>query len=53
MGDVMIVVPEAFAVDTIAREGANGRTWINSLPQLIESLCQKWHLVVDGAPMHG
>ena len=49
----MVVVPEAFAVDTIAREGENGRFWISSLPQTIESLCQKWHLVVDGTPRHG
>ncbi len=49
----MVIVPEAFAVDTIAREGENGRSWITSLPQIIKSLCQKWHLVVDGSPRHG
>ena len=35
-----MVVPEAFAVDTIAREGENGRFWITSLPQIVELLCQ-------------
>jgi streptomycin 6-kinase len=50
---VMIVVPETFAINTIAREGVNGRIWVNNLPHLVESLCAKWNLVVDGLPMHG
>ena len=49
----MVIVPEAFATDTIAREGEDGRFWITSLPQIIELLCQKWHLVVDGSSQHG
>ena len=49
----MVVVPEQFARDTIAREGENGRLWIKQLPQLVSSLCQHWGLIVDGAPQHG
>ena len=46
-------MPEAFAADTVAREGVNGRSWIDALPSLVESLCAKWGLVVDGVSMHG
>ncbi|MCB8942417.1 MAG: hypothetical protein H6658_01450 [Ardenticatenaceae bacterium] len=49
----MIVVPQTFAADTVAREGENGRFWIRSLPHLVESLCVQWGLVIDGVPMHG
>ncbi len=49
----MIVVPEAFATATVAREGDAGRKWVESLPQLVESLCERWALVIDAPPMHG
>jgi len=49
----MIIVPKAFARDTIAREGEAGREWIEALPGLVETLCEKWSLVVDGASLHG
>lgn len=49
----MIIVPETFARDTITREGDAGRQWIERLPQLVADLCHQWHLVIDGAPMHG
>ena len=49
----MIVVPERFVKDTVEREGENGRSWINNIPSLVESLCVKWGLAVDGALMHG
>ncbi|MFN0095188.1 MAG: aminoglycoside phosphotransferase family protein [Dehalococcoidia bacterium] len=49
----MIVVPEAFAASTIAREGDTGRAWVAALPGVVESLCKRWKLAVEGAPMHG
>jgi len=49
----MITVPEAFATDTITREGDAGRAWIDTLPQLVETLCEQWNLVVDGSTLHG
>ncbi len=49
----MIVVPEDFAVATVAREGDAGRTWVAALPDLVSALCDQWELVVDGPPLHG
>lgn len=49
----MFVVPEAFAVATLAREGEAGRQWLAELPRMVDELCQRWGLVIDGAPMHG
>ncbi|MCE7983474.1 MAG: hypothetical protein DYG89_20065 [Caldilinea sp. CFX5] len=49
----MFVVPETFARDTIRREGEAGRQWIDSLPRLVDALCHRWNLVIDGAPLHG
>jgi len=47
------MVPEAFAVPTMAREGEAGHQWIAALPDLIAALCAEWGLVVDGPAMHG
>lgn len=49
----MITVPAAFSEAAIAREGAAGRAWVLALPELVATLCQRWDLVLDGAPMHG
>lgn len=49
----MINVPEQFAADTVAREGAAGQAWLDQLPDLVELLCQQWRLKVDGSVMHG
>src|SRR4051794_3001977 len=49
----MIVVPEEFAIATVAREGVAGRKWVDALPGLVEALCRRWELVVDGPAMHG
>lgn len=49
----MFVVPEAFAVSTIEREGEAGRRWVAELPRMVDELCQRWGLTLDGAPMHG
>ncbi len=49
----MITVPEAFATDTITREGDAGRAWIDALPYLVETLCKQWNLMVDAPTLHG
>jgi len=49
----MIQVPSAFVASTVAREGAAGRLWINSLPQLVEELCIVWELTPAGPVRHG
>ena len=49
----MIIVPEDFAIATVAREGATGRMWVDALPDLVRALCARWDLVVDGPAMHG
>jgi streptomycin 6-kinase len=49
----MIEVPDGFAQATIHREGEAGRSWIDSLPALVDSLLQRWSLVADGPVTHG
>ena len=49
----MIVVPEPFALGTVARRGEAGRRWIERLPGLVASLCADWGLTIDGPPAHG
>lgn len=49
----MITVPEDFATAVVDQAGDAGRTWISQLPVVIESLCNRWNLVLDGAAMHG
>jgi streptomycin 6-kinase len=49
----VIVVPEAFAAETVARRGELGRRWLARLPGLVAALCADWGLTVDGAPTHG
>jgi streptomycin 6-kinase len=49
----MITVPEAFAAAALTRAGEAGRAWVHSLPRLVQSLCARWGLAVDGPPMHG
>lgn len=53
MAHSMIVVPEGFAVDTITREGEAGRAWIEALPGLVDAMCRRWGLQVDGRVMNG
>jgi len=48
-----VVVPEDFASATVAREGDAGRRWVEALPVLVQALCDRWELVMAGAPMHG
>ena len=49
----MIEIPEAFARDTTAREGARGVEWLAGLPVLVADLMERWECVPDGAVMHG
>jgi streptomycin 6-kinase len=49
----VIQVPEQFAAGLHHREGAAGTGWLARLPSLVAELCQRWHLLVDGPPMHG
>ncbi|TDP38824.1 aminoglycoside phosphotransferase family protein [Nocardia ignorata] len=49
----MIEIPEAFAHETIGREGEPGRAWIAALPQLLDDLLQRWSCRPDGPLMHG
>jgi streptomycin 6-kinase len=44
-----LTVPESFA-SGFDDEGAE---WLAGLPALAESLLERWHLTVDGEPMHG
>lgn len=49
----MIQVPSAFATSTVAREGAAGQRWINSLPDLVEEHCALWKLKPTGPVRFG
>lgn len=49
----MISIPEEFAVATVAREGEAGSAWVAALPDLVQAMCERWSLVVDGPVMHG
>jgi len=45
----MIIVPDAFAAVTIAREGEAGRAWIERLPALAEKYLALWRCEVADA----
>ncbi len=49
----MLHIPESFIESTIQREGENGRQWIANLPNLVNTLCDQWQLILNGPPMHG
>jgi streptomycin 6-kinase len=49
----MIGIPEEFAAGIVTEGGEAGRAWLRRLPELVEELCGRWHLTIDGAPMHG
>ncbi|MFE7720579.1 aminoglycoside phosphotransferase family protein [Nocardia rhizosphaerihabitans] len=49
----MIDIPEAFAHETVTREGEPGRAWITALPDLADELLQRWSCTPDGPVMHG
>jgi streptomycin 6-kinase len=49
----MIEVPAPFARETVAREGAVGQAWLDTLPELSERLMKQWELTLSGAAMTG
>ncbi|MBX3016145.1 MAG: hypothetical protein KF832_31780 [Caldilineaceae bacterium] len=49
----MITIPSAFIQSTIAREGEAGRQWLAQLPDVVDQLCSRWQLVIDGEVRHG
>ena len=53
MSSINIVIPRDFAQFTIAREGSAGCCWLETLPALIETLCKRWRLTLEGDVVHG
>ncbi|EWM16740.1 aminoglycoside phosphotransferase family protein [Kutzneria sp. 744] len=49
----MIDVPDAFAQATALREGEAGRSWLRSLPAIVDELLQRWSCVPAGSIKHG
>ena len=47
------LIPAGFAGQIARREGAPGRAWLDSLPELIRHFCRKWKLTIDGPARHG
>lgn len=47
----MITVPPSFY--EMPRWWHDGSEWLDGLPQQVERYCRRWHLEVDGEPMHG
>jgi streptomycin 6-kinase len=50
---VLTLPPSFFEYTRVTREGAAGRAWAESLPALVETLCARWSLRLDGELMHG
>jgi streptomycin 6-kinase len=46
-----IQVPESFRA--MPRWWGEGDAWLQALPGLVATMCAKWHLDLDGQPMHG
>jgi streptomycin 6-kinase len=53
VGQAPILIPCGFARDTVTREGKAGREWLAALPGMVEELCQRWQLEIDGSVMNG
>ncbi|QFG20710.1 aminoglycoside phosphotransferase family protein [Actinomadura sp. WMMB 499] len=49
----MIEVSEAFARETIGREGPPGAAWLAGLPGIVDELLETWGCVPDGEVVHG
>lgn len=49
----MIAVPAEFAALLVDREGAPGRAWLASLPDLVESLLARWGGTQSAPATHG
>jgi streptomycin 6-kinase len=50
---VISLPPSFFSYTRVSREGAAGRAWAESLPALVDELCVRWSLTIDGETMHG
>ncbi len=50
---IVIEIPDDFARETVLREGDPGRTWISTLPGLVDELLQRWDCEPDGSVLHG
>lgn len=48
-----MIVPAGFAADMARREGAEGKRWVSSLPEVFSRLSSRWGLSVDGTARHG
>jgi len=48
-----LTVPESFRAMPRWWHDDAGRTWLDTLPALVEEHCGTWGLVVDGEPWHG
>lgn len=48
-----VIVPQAFARATIAREGEPGKAWIGRLPTIVDDLLTRWTCELDGPASHG
>lgn len=49
----MADIPEDFARSTVARESDARQAWLDSLPELVDGLLQRWSCVPVGRMMHG
>lgn len=49
----MITVPKTFGAMPRWWHDQPGREWLDTLPELVASQCRRWHLEVDGDPLHG
>lgn len=49
----MITVPPSFLGMPRWWRDAAGREWLDRLPELVDEVCVRWRMRVDGSPMHG
>lgn len=49
----MIAIPEAFADETVNREGRPGAVWLAELPGIVDELLERWDCTPDGNVLHG
>lgn len=49
----MFSIPHEFIDTVLASNGEDGRRWLAGLHPLVENLCNRWQLILDGPAMHG
>jgi streptomycin 6-kinase len=49
----VIDIPDEFARQTALREGEPGQTWLDTLPDIVDSLLQRWSCRPAGPVMLG